>query len=164
MIISGADPGRKGAIVALDTESTYCNHYKLSFDKAGELDIDALGWWLACTRPDMVLLEKVGGRKGWGAVQTFNFGSAYGQLLAALKSFRIPRRMVPPQTWQRVAHEGVSGGLTPKERTMAAISQSFPGCPKIRHDGVADAFLLAWFGVHKYGKSPRLIWDFKNLL
>lgn len=162
MIICGADPGKKGALVALDTETRYCNHIKLSYDKAGELETDALDWWFACVKPDLILLEKVGGRQGWGAVQTFNFGDVYGQLRLYLKTQRIPRRMVSPKTWQAFAHQGVSPTMQPKERTRATVSIMFPFCKKL-HEGVADAFLIAWFGLSKYGKSPRLDWEFKNL-
>ena len=163
MIICAADPGKKGALVALDTDSRYCNHIKLSYDKAAELETGPLDWWLACVRPDLVLMEKVGGRAGWGAVQTFNFGDVYGQLRGYLKYRRLPRRMVPPKTWQAFAHAGVGSSGKAKERSLAAISQVFPTCPKL-HEGVSDALLMAWFGVSQYGKSARIDWDFKNLI
>jgi len=162
MVICGADPGKKGALVALDTDSRYCNHIKLAYDKAGDLETGPLSWWLACASPDLILLEKVGGRGGWGAVQTFNFGDVYGQLRLFLRMSGYPLRMVPPKTWQAFAHAGVSPSLAPKDRSALVLSQTFPASSKL-HDGVMDAFLLTWFGVSKYGKSSRIDWDFKNL-
>lgn len=124
--------------------------------------MDGLEWYLSLNRPDLLIMEKVGGRGGWGAVQTFNFGSTFGQLLAVLKISMIPRRMVTPKTWQGFAHSGVGSSGTAKERSLAAIFQFFPSCPKL-HEGVADALLIAWFGISKYAKSSRINWNFKNL-
>jgi len=162
MIICGADPGRKGALVALDTDSSYCNHYKLTYDKAKELEIDPLEWWLACVKPDLILMEKVHGRGGWGANQIFSFGCAFGELRTVLKSTGISRRMVSPQSWQALVWAGVVASGNPKEKTQAAIQTMYPGVGKL-HEGVMDAFAMAWYGVHKYGKSSRLHWNFKNL-
>ena len=163
MIICGADPGKKGALVTLDTASTQCNHFLLKYDKNGELETDPLLWWLECVGPDLVIMEKVGGRRGWGAAQTFNFGDVYGQLRIVLKSFRVPRRLVAPKVWQGFVHQGGGAAERAKDRTRAAIQSAFPTCPKL-HEGVMDAFAMAWFGVSSFGKSNRIDWDFNGLV
>jgi len=162
MIICGADPGKKGALVALDSESTYCNHYKLTYDKAKELEIDDLLWWLQCVQPDLILMEKVHGRHGWGANQVFSFGCAYGELRNVLKSSGIARVMIPPKKWQSFVWAGTDTKGKAKDRTLAGLTVAFPFLPKL-HEGVLDSFAMAWYGVHKYSKSNRLDWDFANL-
>ena len=163
MIICGADPGTKGALVALDSESSYCNHYKLKFDKAKDLELDSLLYWLLLVKPELILLEKVQGRGGWGAGQTFTFGSSFGQLLTVLRSSGCPLKRIPPQSWQKEFHMHTFKGASPKQSTKLAISQRFPFCPKL-HEGVADAFLIAAYGVMKYDPQGNYSWDFKNLV
>lgn len=169
MRVAGADPGRKGCLVVVDTEGAEAWGYKLCYDKAGHLDTHGLVAFLKLSRPTTIILEKVQGFSGSGVTQTFNFGFSCGELNAVLvvwsRAFHASMVYAVPQAWQKVVHVGVSG-KDAKTRSMIAYERLYPHGPikkgpkggKI-DDNMVDALLLATYGVMKITHTPIRLWD-----
>ena len=166
MFIAGIDPGKQGAIVILHTNDTVAFKYKLKYPD-GDLCHNSVHDILSLHRPGLIIIEKVQGFKGASATSTFNFGYAVGQLNLAVRASNIPYKLITPQRWQKELHVGIKGSLSAKERTMAAYRQMFPHEPipkgprggKI-DDNVLDAFVIAVYGVIKYGNRIIRKWEF----
>lgn len=170
MRIAGADPGKLGVITVLSADSAHGWYHPLNYNKAGYLDVGRVWWFLQTSKPDVLILEKVQGRGGMGATQTFNFGFACGELNALLRCYAdqgncLGLKYASPQEWQKVIHEGIGGKLKPKERTELAYERLFPHKPiptgpkggKI-NDNVVDALMLATYGVLKLGGGVLRPW------
>ena len=159
MIIAGIDPGKQGAIVVLDSVHSQAYKHSLRFDKQGLFDTLDFFDFLNPLKVDLLILEKVMGRKAWGATQTFNFGVGWGQVWLSIANSKLPYKLTPPQTWQKVIHEGVKATLTAKQRTMIAYKMLYPNQP-IPHgpkggaidDNVLDALMIATYGMIKFEK------------
>ena len=156
-LICGIDPGKSGAICILNSDKKTCYYLKTPVKKVGLLDMDLLARMLY--EVDGIYMEKVGGRKGWGATQTFNFGSIYGQTWLAIS--HLPHKLVTPATWQKAAHDGISTSLSAKERTKAAFMTQNPSAPKL-HDGIMDAFFIGSYGLKQHSKIFLFDWEFKK--
>lgn len=170
MRIGGADPGRKGVLLVLDTEHEHGWFWRLRYNKAGHLDLHSALLFLETTLPKLLVMEKVQGRQGFGATQTFNFGHATGELNAMLRYWADVKTMalhyVSPQRWQKDLHEGISDKLKPKERSALAYQRLFPHDPagsakggKAGKEGVIDAMLLAVHGVLRFGGGQLRGWQ-----
>lgn len=169
MKIAGIDPGKNGYMTILDTVSDQAWTYPLKFDKQNQLDLD----WFKATREilapgDLIVVEKVSSVRGSGSTQTFNFGFVCGQIGLASRVSGFRFRYIVPQTWQKLIHEGITGKLTPKEKSKIAYEQFFPDDPfktprggKISHD-LIDSCLLATFGVLRYGGGKLREWNFEG--
>jgi len=167
MIIVGIDPGKKGYCVLIDTSSTTMEKAPIEFDKAGMLDEAKLVSFLDSRQVNMILIEKVGGRVGWGASQVFNFGFGYGQIRQVVA--RYPHTLVPAQTWQKVIHAGISPKLPAKERSLLAYKQLYPNGPiqlegkqSKLNDNLIDALLIATYGVLKFDRCCIRPWQFSK--
>ncbi len=163
MKIASIDPGKAGYSVAVDSETGHTYLYPLSFSKDNLLDSSMLDLWLQQVQPDLLLLEKVSGRKGWGATQNFNFGSIWGQVRGVVSTY--PHRLVTPAQWQKVVHEGVDTKLEPKARSLIAYKQLAPNLPLPTNskgkldDNIMDAFLISIYGLIKFAKIKTLKWE-----
>ncbi len=114
-------------------------------------------------------MEKVQGRRGSGATQTFGFGFACGELNAILRYWASLRKVamhyVTPQAWQKGFHAGMPESLTAKEKSMLAYDRLFPHHPgrlsaaRATDDNVVDALLLATHGVLRFGHGGLRRWD-----
>lgn len=167
MLICGIDPGKTGYLVKLCTGSNWAKKLKLEFDKDGVLDYQTVNDFLFEDDINLILLEKISGRGGFGATQTFNSGSAFGQIKLLLSMSKLRHRMVLPSKWQDLIHEGVSPKLKPKERSYIAYKQLLPHGPirmtrggNVDHN-LVDALLIAVYGVFKYGRSELKAWTFQ---
>ncbi len=156
MIILGIDPGKKGSFCALNTQSKTVAFMPMPLLYDMILDHKAILKFLTTTKPDITFLEKVSGRHGWGATQSFNFGCLWGQCVMAAASCDLPLKMITPQSWQKIAHAGCKSAATPKERSWEAINQLWPdhGLKKSQ-DGNIDAFLIAWAAQWSLAKTTE---------
>jgi hypothetical protein len=159
MIYLGIDPGKGGALAALNNAgeimhavTTPVVHGHGSRD---EYDLVAIREWLrAAPQPVFVTVEKgqpMPPTVPGGSVANFARGVARGWewMLVALE---IPYQLVAPRTWQAVMHAGTPGTDT-KQRSILAAQRLFP---RVRlqhsdratkpHDGIAEALLLAEYG------------------
>lgn len=107
---------------------------------------------LAANDPALVMLEDIeaGGNRPQqsGGV---SFGIITGALEAYVIALQLPHRKVSPKVWKGVLK--IKAGKTDAEKSAAArlaASQTFPGFshlwPLVKHDGRAEAALLAYYG------------------
>lgn len=135
MIVIGIDPGKTGALCAME---------------AGRIvdlidmpeDVRAVARWL---RPARAFLEKVGGLPGQSAPAAFNFGHHCGQLEMILNWQVGEPTLVRPQRWKgdlRVPRD--------KKLSRARASELLPAeahrWPLVKHDGRAEAAMIALWG------------------
>lgn len=93
-MIIGIDPGKSGALCALDgKEITF-----IDFKTKGLLGYKE---FLNSKAVEVVALEKVHAMKGQGVVSMFSFGENYGSIQGMLLALEIPCILVSPQTWQK---------------------------------------------------------------
>lgn len=143
----GIDPGKKGGIACIDTESGICYTEPYS-DKAL---IDLCSSESSKCQNVMCCLEKVGAMPKQGVVSMFTFGQSVGYIKGVLESFRIPYQEITPQKWKR------EFGLTSDKAASAEVCRRlFPyislfatdRCKK-PHDGMAEALLMAEYARRK---------------
>lgn len=148
MIYLGIDPGKSGAIVALD-------EYGKPFDggviKLSETDADVFEFLerIAGYGECRAMIEKVhaspppSAKRGrcMGTRQAFCFGKSAGFLYGVLTAVRVPLREVSPQRWQKAMDCQTHGD---KNISKAAAQRLWPSV-KITHAN-ADAMLIAEYG------------------
>lgn len=172
MMIVGVDPGRKGCAVALDTDTREALLMGLPFDEDGMLALEFPRWLLRVCKgsPAMVVMEKLNAARGdkISGHALFRMGIAFGQVEALIRATMLPSRMVTPQQWQKVIHEGIDGKMPAKEKSMLTYKRMFPDDPIPKRprqtkvdDNAVDALLIAQYGALKYGGGqiirPRFI-------
>lgn len=164
MKVIGLDPGLHGAFAVLDGATAWAKPmFLLSSGPKGraEYDVEACLSFLHSeldlpnVQGCIVVLEHLQPMPAFGA-HNFTFGYGFGffeGMLAALGA-RIER--VRPKVWQAAA--GVTGkGKGRKDSACALCQRLFPqvnlvpdGSTK-RHDGMADALLIAEYGRRVFG-------------
>lgn len=160
MQIIGIDPGARGGFCSLRENGQIELIAPLPKTPKDLFDFFSL----ETGKTDLIFMEQVHGRGGqWGASQGFNFGRNVGMIEMALVASGISHgaiNFVPPQTWQRFCHKGV-GYADAKKRSLVA-AQGILGERKrhliaprgrVPHDGMVDAFLIAYYGIHHGNKK-----------
>ncbi len=145
----GIDPGKKGGIACIDTESGIL--YTVPYSEKALIDMCRDETWRGKTDHIMCCLEKVGARPGQGVVSMFNFGQNFGYIKGVLESFGIPYQEITPQKWKR------EFGLNSEKAVSAEVCRKlFPSIdllasPKSKkpHDGMAEALLMAEYARRK---------------
>lgn len=160
MIIAGIDPGLSGAIVIIDTEGSFVVSdmptHSLVRGGKNKREIDAhqlkhaLGWKI-----DHAFVEQVNAMPGQGVSGVFAFGKAYGIIIGTLAALEIPMTFVAPVKWKRALQVPAS-----KDGARARASQLLPQAaaqwPLIKHDGRAEAALIALYGAQTLNAAiPR---------
>lgn len=167
MISIGIDPGKHGAIVALETFGHVARCFTMPLIKSSkgrdEIDIFALKMELEATvqRGSMAHAyverpQPLPPRMG-GGIANFHRGYGLGLLEGLLSSMSMPYTLVAPQAWQKVMLAGVAGSDT-KARALSAFTRlQFPreilliGKARKPHDGMVDAALIAEYGRRSRG-------------
>ena len=151
--ILGVDPGLSGALALLGGDEL------LVFDiptverivnkkKKRQIDAHNLSLWLECNRLKIALavIEQVGTMPSQGVTSAFNFGFTTGVIHGILAAVGIPMRTVVPQVWKRKF--GLLG--QDKDASRQEASRRLPKFahhwPLKKHDGRAEAALLAVYG------------------
>jgi crossover junction endodeoxyribonuclease RuvC len=154
----GVDPGVNGAIALLDDLGSVVEVRDMPTLAAegvkGRRIVDgpALLGLLSALRtragrayPCEAVLEKVQSQPRDGHVGAFSFGRSFGTIETALAACAIPFRTVRPNVWK--ARLGV---LADKDHARHIASQLLPSgaafWPLKKHDGRAEAALLAYYG------------------
>lgn len=92
-----------------------------------------------------VVMEKVGAMPGQGVTSMFAFGRSVGIVEGVLAAFCFPVTVVSPKLWQSACQ--VRDG---KDGSRARAMELFPAYAEYfklkKHDGRADAALMAWYG------------------
>lgn len=155
--ILGIDPGLKGGYAYLTPQ-----HHGLAYPMplvAGAIDFHALAEEFAASRPDIVVIEKVGARPGQGVVGMFTFGLGYGGLLGICAALKLRVELVAPQTWQGDILRDMDRSDTKQasiaycRRAFPKVELTLPGCRK-PHDGMSDALCLAAYGSRHFSPAP----------
>ena len=145
MIHLGVDPGKSGAIVAIDGDEII--HARNDWT---EHDISQ---WLYTVEGRAkgelhATLEQVSAMPKQGVSSTFKFGQSYGFLRGLLVAHLIPFETVTPAKWQQVMKCRSKGD---KNVTKARAQELAPHI-KWTHR-TADAFLIAEYGRRKAAES-----------
>lgn len=152
--IIGIDPGITGGIAVLDQDGALQALSDLPIIRDGKLswvDGGRLQSFLIDTltgRSARALVERVQAFPKQGRSSAFNFGVGFGSILSVLQARHISIELVTPQSWKRAM------GLTnDKCVSLDKARLLFPGAdlPFSKHDGRAEALLLAYYG-HRIGK------------
>lgn len=156
MNILGIDPGMNGAIASLGDDPIIYDMPTHQIEKNGSIrnriDIPGLLKILKDEKPDHVFVERVGAQPGNGAAAAFTYGWGAGVIECALVALEIPFTLVAPQVWKKALG-------CPKEKDGARMraSQLIPSMrenwPLKKHDGRAEACLIAYYGLKFFAPS-----------
>lgn len=160
MIITGIDPGKKGAIVILDDhgkvlEMTPMPLLKDEMDPWTIYDTLNLLLRIESRHSVSVFLEKAQAFRGQGVSSTFNYGVGFGFIQMAVVALQLPYTLVTPQKWQKVMFQGTDSSLEPKARAAIAATRlagmSFKATERSKkpHEGMVDAYLIARWGLRE---------------
>jgi hypothetical protein len=164
-LVLGVDPGITGAFALIERES---KHLVMVFDTprtahGEDLDAKRLAAILEAHAPliRFAMIEDVSAmvytqvrddgtreKRGQGAAASFAFGRYTGIVHGILAALEIPTFLVKPAVW-KVAYQLTSD----KSRSLALAAERFPAHASSfslkKHDGRAEAALLALFGAER---------------
>ncbi len=152
MIVAGIDPGASGALALVSSEGLVG---AFPVPKVGT-DIDFVAWgklWGAhLPFVSHVWIEQVNAMPGQGVTSMFNFGKVYGVAIGLVVSAGVPFSFVRPQAWkQAVGIPNGSGKSASRLRASQVFPESVDRWAKVRDDGLAEAALIAYYGLQRNG-------------
>lgn len=163
MWVLGIDPGKKGALalfcpalsflriwdVPVSTRTTGSGRVMTTVDNTALQKIAEEIAWIG--PPSVAVVEKVGARPGEAPSYAFDFGRTTGaleQVVASIVGCEL--RHVAPAVWK-----GRLGVPAEKKAALARATALLPAhahlWPLVKHDGRAEAALLAHYGVSQWG-------------
>jgi len=157
-IICGIDPGLSGALAMLDARTGELRVFDMptfALARGGknkrEIDVVGLANLIAADRhPGHTFIEQVGAMPGQGVSGVFAFGKAYGIIIGVLAARGVPMTFVNPRVWKKAL-----GVPAAKDGARARASQLMPTSafwwPLVKHDGRAEAALIALYGRQSLG-------------
>ena len=169
MIFVGIDPGKDGAVVAVNSRGECvrsilaAEDFTIKVTKGGKKNYlehemaKAIDWLNKEHSIRMVVLEKQQARPGQGSTSMFQTGMGYGLWRGILGALKIPTMVVHPKTWQKQVLKDAPGDG--KGRAIMVCQQRIPGLdlkPGKRrkpHDGLADAGCMALHAFHQSLKT-----------
>ncbi len=146
MIVIGVDPGITGAIALFNSEK----HTVEVFDTpvaGGEIDYTGLASLMdfRFTLADFAYIEKVHAMPKQGVSSTFKFGTTLGAVMMAVAMCNVPRILVSPTEWKM--RMGLNNDKSKSlKRAIELFPKSADSFKLKKHDGRAEAALLAWYG------------------
>ena len=156
--ICGIDPGLSGAIALIDDDAAVAvfDMPVLELKRGGktkrEVDAHALARLLA--QPiGHAFVEQVGAMPGQGVSSVFAFGKCFGLVLGILVALGVPMTLVPPRSW-KTKLQVPSAKDAARFRASQLLPQAAHLWPLKKHDGRAEAALLAFYG-SRLGLSQR---------
>lgn len=150
MNVLGIDPGRCGALAVLDCETLQVSTHDLpaSVPALHELISDLPNIRLCC-------LEQIHAGPQMARRTIGVMFEGFGVLKGALSWRSIPVQTVRPSVWK-----GALNVPADKAAARRRASEFFPDCADqwklAKHDGRAEAALLAWYGMGFAGRSGSL--------
>lgn len=147
--ICGIDPGVNGGIAFYGPGGSLFvrGMPALKVNGKSQIDVAAVVDILEEHECGHVVLEAVAARPGQGVSSMFNFGRTYGRLEGIIYTMRLPHTLVTPQAWKKALQVPAD-----KDAARARASQLLPAhsskWPLVKHDGLAESALLAYYGMH----------------
>jgi crossover junction endodeoxyribonuclease RuvC len=146
MILAGIDPGVNGALAIWDGHRVTL----LDVPKVGN-DPDEAAWAASWNRVlpwvEHIWIEQVGAMPGQGVTSMFNFGDRFGFVKALAYAAGVSVSFVRPNVWKQAV--GIPKG-SEKGASRLRASQLFPAHADkwklVKHDGRAEALLIAYYG------------------
>lgn len=153
----GIDPGLSGALAFYDKNDGELLIYdmptfeiKVNNKNKRQIDLYQLADIVRghAKQVERAVVELVNAMPGQGVTSSFNFGFAAGCAQMVLAAHQVPMTTVSPQRWKKVM------GLTAdKDVARKIASQTLPRhagmWPLVKHDGRAEAAMLAYYLAHK---------------
>ena len=152
----GIDPGKTGAVSCIDIYGK-CLYKKVPMLQTGKKNdydpsvmVEIMERYInRCENGILILIEKVHSMPGQGVASMFNFGMGFGIWQGIIAALKIPFEFVTPQRWKKIMMDGM-----PKEKSASILraKQIYPqlGSLKKSDNGIADAILIARYGMEKY--------------
>ena len=162
MILAGIDIGLSGAVALLDAARGQVidvfDMPTLVLSRGGkvkrDLDPHSLAAALGRDRIGHAFVEAAGARPGQGVSSVFSLGRSYGMTIAVLAVLGVPMTFVSPQVWKRTLSVPAA-----KDGARARASQLMPAAahhwPLVKHDGRAEAALIATYGLRMFSGLAR---------
>lgn len=155
MIILGIDPGLTGALAFYDTTTKTIEVHDMpvvSVVRNGKNKNEVSPVLTSNIIAEhgqgkigAAYLERVNAMPGQGVTSVFSFGRSSGIIEGILAAYDIPTHIVIPQRWQK-AMEVRGGKDGSRERAMQLLPASSGKFNLKKHDGRADAALIAIYG------------------
>ncbi len=151
--IAGVDPGSSGAVVFLG-DDPITHEIPVFFITKGksqrrQIDIPAFIKIFEDNRPDHVFIEKVSAQPGNGASSAFSFGWNCCLIETTMCALKIPFTYVTPQAWKKAMDcpADKDGARQRATQLLPALAHNWS---LKRQDGVAEAALIALYGMRKF--------------
>lgn len=144
-IILGIDPGKTGALAALDAATGALIWVE---DMPDPLTGAALADLLQNEIVARAVVEQQAGRPGQSSSAMFKFGTGYGIIQGVLGALRIPYVLTTPAKW-KADLGGLKADSTKDKKTLSRLraQQLWPeqanAFARVKDDGRAEACLLA---------------------
>lgn len=151
MIFVGVDPGRQGAIVAVDRRGQLVGRWRMPLaDGRGRDAIDLLAV--------RGIVEQIEVSAAWAVERLDPLPASMGGSFAnhargeargwawLLTGMRLRHELVRPQAWQAFYREGKRSRWDKARALKVALGRGWPGS---KHDGEVDAFLLAHWAANR---------------
>lgn len=147
MIFVGVDPGKNGAVAAVDAQGSVLGISRfvhaetegrialIILDFVAELDTDEI---------KAATIERVGAMPRQGVVSMFTFGRVYGEAWAGLLASQCRTFAVTPSTWQRDLYLPKRDCVTNHKRALKQEAETRFGRKLLLAE--ADAVWLAEWG------------------
>lgn len=172
----GVDPGKSGALVALDAGGAWVSSMPMPVAGTGSsarVQAWAVCDWLRSLAPEnktawalsnvTAVIEKVHSMPAQGMVSTFSFGHATGAVYGALSAAGVRILEVSPRDWQVYGLRGKPKGtrVQLKATVVQVCYERWPesrealtqrGGKIRRESGTADAALIALWGLGQHQK------------
>jgi crossover junction endodeoxyribonuclease RuvC len=159
-LILGVDPGLTGALAVLSTDGSLelvadlpiVRDRSLAWVDGGALQSMLLG--AIGGRQSRAVIERVSAMPRQGVASSFQFGVGFGSILSVLQALHIRIEFVTPVVWKK------SYGLSKdKHASLHKARLMFPTVELhlAKHDGRAEALLIADYGRRILGKSQEAV-------
>jgi crossover junction endodeoxyribonuclease RuvC len=154
--ICGVDPGATGGIAFVDAlTGALVAAYPMPMTKDGKVEATLLTAYLNGHRPVRAYVENVSSRPRQAG--QFSFGVSTGIVHGVLGARGVPFALVAPQSWKGAYGIKRAEGQTKRDTKSEArflAAKLFPDhaskFSKVKDDGVAEAALIALYGLNVY--------------
>lgn len=157
MYVVGIDPGKHGALVLIDQWLNVKKKEIMPLNKEGQINPVILKGILVDFKKytEYFYVERQWTRPISGSKQNFWLGYNYSTLKTLLAVLFINPIEITPMAWQKATYKGISGEK--KQRSIIAAKKIFNNISLVMkkkdHDGIADALLIAYFGLNVLNES-----------